>query len=412
MKEKLIEELRKFEMIYDKDDVILFNSRQLYKKNKDEVEREKGIMSNLYTSDFKIPFDGKEFHSSEQLLFYLNIVIWAKVVGISNKEINDRINYLMSCKNGFEVKNTPKSHYFYENVVNKKKKLIGIYNAALDGWKNQYFILSMKYKYCEEFRNVLDKYKDKVWCENSDWGDTFSGVLWDETIGKYRGINCVGRAMRLVYCERDKIMGGDFRPPILNQLITIPIRKYRNVIFDFDGTLLDTRPLEQHFHLFKKYHRFSNDNQLGRKEFLNHINECKTYDGYNEVFDYLLSNNVNRYILTAGSKDKVMKYISDFKLKDVFNPNNIISSYSINRYKRTTKKDGNPTLFNYLLEKYHLNPSECIAFGNEITDQAAANNAHITAYNCLWGATVDEASKMRSLANTIETPKQIIELLN
>ena len=67
----------------------------------------------------------------------------------------------------------------------------------------------MKYKYCEEFRNVLDKYKDKVWCENSDWGDCFSGVLWDETIGKYRGINCVGRAMRLVYCERDKIMGGN-----------------------------------------------------------------------------------------------------------------------------------------------------------------------------------------------------------
>ena len=58
--------LKKYELFYDKNDVILFNSRLLNKGNKDEIEREKGIMSNLYTGDFKIPYDGKEFHSSEQ----------------------------------------------------------------------------------------------------------------------------------------------------------------------------------------------------------------------------------------------------------------------------------------------------------------------------------------------------------
>ena len=201
----------KYEMLYDKDDVILFNSRLLNKGNKDEVEREKGIMSNLYTGDFKIPYDGKEFHSSEQLLFYINIIRWAKIVGIDDDEIRDRIEYLMSCKNGFIVKNTPRSMYFYEEIVNKKKKLIGAENAAIDGWKNQYFILRLKYKYCEEFRNVLEKYKNKVWCENSD-KDTckfsFAGVIWDETLQKYRGCNIVARAMRRVYNEREMIMGG------------------------------------------------------------------------------------------------------------------------------------------------------------------------------------------------------------
>lgn len=203
--------LSKYEMLYDKNDVILFNSRLLNKHNTDEVEREKGIMSNLYSGDFKIPYDGKEFHSSEQLLFYLNIIRWAKVVGYDDKEIANRIDYLMSCKNGFIVKNTPQSMYFYESVVGKKKKLIGTENAAIDGWKNQYFILGLKYKYCPEFRTVLDKYSDKVWCENSD-KDTckfsFAGVVWDEALQKYRGCNVVARAMRRVYNERKMIIGG------------------------------------------------------------------------------------------------------------------------------------------------------------------------------------------------------------
>ena len=208
-KSEVNEFLSKYEMFYDKNDVILFNSRLLNKRNTDEVEREKGIMSNLYTGDFKIPYDGKEFHSSEQLLFYLNIIRWAKIVGFDDKEISDRIDYLMSCKNGLIVKNTPRSMYFYESVVNKKKKLIGSVNAAIDDWKNQYFILGLKYKYCAEFRNVLEKYSDKVWCENSD-KDTckfsFAGVIWDEELQKYRGCNVVARAMRRVYNERNMIM--------------------------------------------------------------------------------------------------------------------------------------------------------------------------------------------------------------
>ena len=200
-------DLVKYEMIYDKDDVILFNSRRLYKKVTDEVEREKGIMSNLYTSDFKIPFNNRLFHSSEQLLFYLQIIKWAKKLGWENKEIKWRIDFLMSCKNGFEVKNHPCSKFCYEKIDKEKKDRFGLETCLWDGWKNQYFILKLKYKYCEEFRNVLKKYENKIWCEDSDWGDGFSGVQWDETIGKYRGINCVGRAMRRVFEEREMIMG-------------------------------------------------------------------------------------------------------------------------------------------------------------------------------------------------------------
>lgn len=202
--------LEKYELLYDKNDVILFRGNLRNKSVTDEVEREKGIMSNLYTADFRIPYDGKEFHSSEQLLFYLNITRWAKLVGISDEEIKWRIDYLMSCKNGMQVKNTPQSMFFYEQVVGKKKKLLGFEKAAIDGWKNQYFILGMKYKYCEEFRNVLEKYRDKYWCEFSEKYNckfSFAGVIWDEELQKYRGCNVVARAMRRVYNERNMIMG-------------------------------------------------------------------------------------------------------------------------------------------------------------------------------------------------------------
>jgi hypothetical protein len=202
--------LRKYEKYYDKDDVILFNSRLLNKGNNDEIEREKGIMSNLYCGGFKIPFDNKEFHSSEQLLFYLNIIRWAKIVGYDDVEIGKRIDYLMNCKNGFIVKNTGQSMYFYEDVVKRKERLIGVEQAAIDCWKNQYFILQLKYRYCKEFREVLDKYKEMIWCENSDKPTckfSFAGVIWDEQLQKYRGCNVVARAMRRVYNERDLIMG-------------------------------------------------------------------------------------------------------------------------------------------------------------------------------------------------------------
>ena len=62
-------------------------------------------------------------------------------------------------------------------------------------------------KYCEEYRNVLEKYKDKYLVEDSHWGDYFAGALLDERSGKYRGVNCCGRVIMRVRNEKDEIMG-------------------------------------------------------------------------------------------------------------------------------------------------------------------------------------------------------------
>jgi phosphoglycolate phosphatase-like HAD superfamily hydrolase len=95
-----------------------------------------------------------------------------------------------------------------------------------------------------------------------------------------------------------------------------------------------------------------------------------------------------------------------------FDLNKIVSGFSPYRRFRTSKKNGNPTIFKYLLKEYNLNPNHCIAFGNEYCDRIAANNANIEAYDCLWGATDDNREQMNKHFFCIDSPKQIIELLN
>lgn len=189
---------------------------------------------------------------------------------------------------------------------------------------------------------------------------------------------------------------------------------YKNVIFDFDGTLLDTSLLENYFHLLRGHDRYSIEHQLAKKEFLTHIKECKIYDGLNQVFDYIKSNGIDAYILTAGSKDRVNRFIRDFELKGIFSPSRVIGRYELGINKPTSKKYGNPALFNKLLEKYNLNPDECVAFGNEIWDKFAANEAYIASYNCLWGANSIHKFVMKQLSPdcSIEKPIDIIPILS
>ena len=196
--------LKRYEKIYDKEDVLLFNSYMI--KSPDEEEREIGKLSNIW-SGCHIPYDGKIFHSSEQLLFYINFKQLGTIVGFSEEEVNERIDFLMNTKNGFEVKNCPRTNYFFRNINNKAEKLFGVEQRMKRHWKNTFFIAKMKYKYTSEIRDLLEKYRDKIWCEDSFWGDYFAGVVYDYELKKYRGFNSLGRAYRVIYNNRDLIMG-------------------------------------------------------------------------------------------------------------------------------------------------------------------------------------------------------------
>ena len=193
-------ELSKYERIYNWKDIVLYNSYCLLDDDKDE--QQKGIMSNFY-SPCNIQFNGKSFCSSEQLYFYRIISEW----GSNLDESKSVIEELLKCTNGRQVKNNEVVKKLSNKIEKNLIKKLGKEAYMIKDWKLMYECIRLKYKYCKAFRDVLDKYKDKIIVEDSLWGDNWAGALWDKKIGKYRGANVCGRAIMRVYKERDEIMG-------------------------------------------------------------------------------------------------------------------------------------------------------------------------------------------------------------
>lgn len=186
----------------------------------------------------------------------------------------------------------------------------------------------------------------------------------------------------------------------------------KNIIFDFDGTLVNTYPLFKYCSLLKEYPINTKEHREKKKEYLTHLDECNVYNGIIDTLDYLTSKGYTLYIVSGNTKGTITSALKYFNMDMYFDFDRIVSGFSPYRRFRISKKNGNPTLFKYLLNEFNLNPDTCIAFGNEYCDRLAANNANIEAYDCLWGATDDNIDQMRQHFFTIDTPKQITELLN
>jgi hypothetical protein len=182
-----IERLGEKPHYYRFEDIVLYNS---YKKD------DRGILSNFYTG-CGIQYDGREFHSAEQMLFYSNAVRWGK----GFEEQGDVIDEIFKCQCGRDVKNNKKIKEFHDKIDEVREDILGYMDAHLDSWMNVYNCLWYKYKYCKEFRDVLNGYCDRGLkpCEHCIWKDNYAGVVFDKETGLYKGMNICGRAMLAVY---------------------------------------------------------------------------------------------------------------------------------------------------------------------------------------------------------------------
>lgn len=245
-------------------------------------------------------------------------------------------------------------------------------------------------------------------------------------IGEWVGTNCMGKILTVCkwHLEHNTTPSIDYellrskQIHLFGKLLRfeapsdIQQKRIPTVIFDFDCTLVDSRPLDQYEHLFRGKERLSKEWSEGIKQFVSHISECKVYDGINEVLDFIRANKINVIVVTAGIKMKVKEAAKVFGWSDIIKDKNIFGRHSFG-WKKITKKDGNPLLFEKTLSSLGVEARDCIAFGNEYDDTVAAQKVGIRAYNCLWGATkVDADIMMIDMPQiTIEHPSQIIDII-
>ena len=329
---------------------------------------------------------------------YMKWCVWQKVKG------NDDFRQLLM--------SIPRNAYIIENSTQQK-------GATALFW-------GMANKDLEDKRSIIEEcaaYKSPTLSKKE-----LNRVQMEERnkinhVGTWQGVNCMGKILKwLQLCLLDGVepnINYDLLRSkqiyLLGHLLTFDaeaatVRKQKTIIFDFDGTLLDTRPLQQYEHLFKEPQRGTEEWKRGRKEYLSHVKDCKQWEGMDAVIDYIRQHHIRTCIVSANTKDRVVEAIKAYGWQDVFSKDNIIGCYALGM-KRASKENGDAALFNQALNLMGVKADECIAFGNEICDYQAAKSIGIEAYNCLWGATDRERKIMqRDMADaTIESPLQIIK---
>ena len=331
-------------------------------------------------------------------------VVWCKVK--SNKAFSDLLRHIPS--NCIIVENS--THQRTPKGQKDTSKFWGAKNDLLEGKRD---LLEKDAEIQNHNAKSKDIAKFKMRARNSI-----------RNFGTWEGVNCMGKILTICkHCiENGTEPSIDYellkakKIHLLGDLLSFDDEaeptQYKTIIFDFDGTLLDTRPLAQYEHLFKEPQRGTEEWKQGRKEYLSHVKDCKLWEGMDAVIEYIRQHHIRTCIVTANTKDRVVEAIKVFGWNDVFAKDSIIGCYALGR-KRVSKENGDTSLFEKALKVLQVGAKDCIALGNEVSDYIAASRIGIEAYNCMWGAKEEERGIMVSdMRETIlKSPQDIIDVL-
>ncbi len=163
----------------------------------------------------------------------------------------------------------------------------------------------------------------------------------------------------------------------------------KNIIFDLDLTLVDSTIAE------------SARSQRNWPLTYSLIPKFTLYDGIEEVFDFIRSNNIKVCIVSTAPRAYVEKVVKHF---------NIPCSCIIGYYDaKPIKPDSAPML--KALELMNEPASNVISFGDRVIDIQASNAANVESVACFWGSKEKEALLSSSYKYAAYNPNEIIGLI-
>ena len=175
----------------------------------------------------------------------------------------------------------------------------------------------------------------------------------------------------------------------LNKEPFLTDRLMKYVIFDLDLTLVDTSCLESYRHQRDWQGAYSN------------IHRCSLYPGIQDVFDYIIANNITVSIVSTSPRSYVERIVRYFKI-----PANYIVAY---HDAKPIKPAPAPMI--KAMELMGCSAVSVVAFGDRAIDIKSSKGASIRSIACTWG-TKEIALLLQSGPDAvIDMPTKMIEFI-